>query len=156
MLLLLRTAHFKSQICKQVRISEATLYNWIERAELEREQGGGEFLDFLEEFEAAEAEGESILISRLQTASQEGDTKATLELLRRRYRDRWGDHAPPEAPPKKTASGPPESQSDPERLTVQERLKYAELLEKSASTSKDLTYREYQALMSLHRKSRVG
>lgn len=120
---------FKTTVCKAAGISPVTLASWLERGELAREQGkdADEFAEFSAAYEKAEADGELRLLARLQKQSGEGSTRATLEILKRRYRERWGDKVQAEI--SGAGGGPIETSSvDPAKLPVDKRRELVKLL----------------------------
>lgn len=131
-----RQANFRSVICRAANVHPTTLENWLERGELAVEQGktDDEYGEFFEEYERAEAEAEMLLVARLQRASQEGDVRANLELLRRRYRERWGDRV--QAEHSGPGGGPIETQSsiDVDKLPLDKRRQLLALLDEAKAT----------------------
>lgn len=88
----IRSANYKVEAARAAGIDRTTLASWLERGEADIEAGvDSAYSAFSLAYDQAEAEAEAILVGRLQKNSSEGDTRATLELLKRRFRERWGD-----------------------------------------------------------------
>ena len=67
-------------------ISDRTLYNWKERGQNAK---SGIYFQFLQALKKAEAEGEGMLITRIQKEAKEGTWQAAAWILERRHPDRW-------------------------------------------------------------------
>ena len=66
-------------------ISERTLYNWKKRG---KNAKSGKYFQFVQALKKAEAEGEGMLVTRIQKAAQE-TWQAAAWILERRHPERW-------------------------------------------------------------------
>ena len=67
-------------------ICDRTLYNWKEQGQKAK---SGKYFQFLQALKKAEAEGEGLLIARIQKEAKEGTWQAAAWILERRHPDRW-------------------------------------------------------------------
>lgn len=104
-----RSGAFPERAAIAVGISERTHYAWMARGrdELDRREAGEEpdqaeqmFVQYLEAIERAVAEAEMLLMGNALKGGATGG--AAMNILERRFRDRWGSKAPP-APAQPTA-----------------------------------------------------
>ena len=74
-------------------IGRSTFYLWMERGESTAAQDAP-YRKFREAIEKARAEGEALLVQRIQNAAAKGSWQAAAYLLERRYSDNWrkADH----------------------------------------------------------------
>lgn len=122
-------ANFKTTVCKGAGITEVSLATWLDQGKADIDAGAEtEFSEFFRAYTQAEAEGEERLVAHLQAAAQKGSVRALLELLKRRYRERWGDNVKVEAEVTGAGGAPLNSSIDPEKLTVDQRIELAALL----------------------------
>ena len=82
----IRKGNYIEIACKIVGINQATYHKWMVRGERE---GKGQYFEFLEAVEAAQAECEAALVERWHDQTPL-DWKAANVLMARRFRDRWG------------------------------------------------------------------
>ena len=68
-------------------VTYTTLWNWMKKGE---SASSGIYLEFFEAVKRAEAEAESLRVSRIDKAGMEGNWQADAWYLERRYPDRWG------------------------------------------------------------------
>ena len=68
-------------------IAVSTFYKWKKEAE---EQKWGQKKEFLDALKKAEAEGEAMLLQRIQKEAKNGTWQAAAWILERRHRERWG------------------------------------------------------------------
>lgn len=83
---LLEAGNFREIVCRACGIGTSTFYRWLERGALEE---SGIYHDFRVAVERAEAEAEIEAVAVLRTAIIEGDWRATVGFLERRYPARW-------------------------------------------------------------------
>ena len=69
-----------------VGISRSTHYAWLERGEL----GEAPFSEYLDAIRKAEAASEVRNVAIIQKAADEGDWRASITYLERKFPDRWG------------------------------------------------------------------
>jgi len=74
--------------CRSVGISKDTYYRWIKYG---KERKSKIFSDFYDALEEADADAEKRLVQILYQYSF-SDWRAALEILKRRFRDRWSDN----------------------------------------------------------------
>jgi hypothetical protein len=84
----LRTGAWPYSACLEVGISEGTYNEWLEHG---LDESTGIYHDFLKAVSQAIADAEHNLLYPLLKAARGGDWKASLELMKRRYPERWGD-----------------------------------------------------------------
>ena len=72
--------------CALAGISEPTYYSWIEKGKA----GKAPYAEFLKSLEAAEAKAEADRVKTIVTEC-DGDGHMSLEFLRRRFPERWGN-----------------------------------------------------------------
>ena len=72
--------------CRAAGVSRSTYYRWKARGEREHT---GEYHDFVQALRAAEAEAEVHAVVVIRKAMHEGDWRASLAFLERRFPDRW-------------------------------------------------------------------
>jgi transposase len=74
-------------------IGRSTFYAWMERGESQA-AADAPYRQFRESIEKARAEGEALLVQRIQNAAAKGSWQAAAYLLERRYSDNWrkADH----------------------------------------------------------------
>jgi len=96
--------------CGRARVSRRSFYEWKERGEKEREEGRNTIhVKFIDALEHAEADNEVMLV---ESVSSDVDWRAKMEILKRRYKERWGDSSKtelsgPGGQPLPTAAIPP-------------------------------------------------
>jgi len=85
----LRMGYFVEDAARMAGISKGTLYNWLEKGRLEREDGIQSLhVDFLDSLEKARAEAEGIFLSSIKTAASRGQWQAAAWWLERSF-DKW-------------------------------------------------------------------
>lgn len=85
----LRMGYFVEDAARMAGISKGTLYNWVEKGRLEREEGIQSLhVDFLDSLEKARAEAEGIFLSSIKTAASRGQWQAAAWWLERSF-DKW-------------------------------------------------------------------
>lgn len=67
-------------------VGVSTLYAWLERG---RAEESGDYRDFLDAVDRAEAEAEVTLGLHVRRAAAEGEWRAALAILERRHPERW-------------------------------------------------------------------
>jgi transposase len=77
-----------SGAAQTVGISTSTFYSWLERGESTK-PADAPYRKFREAIEQARAEGEVLLVQRIQNAAAKGSWQAAAYLLERRYSDNW-------------------------------------------------------------------
>lgn len=82
---LIRAGHYKRVAAAQAGISEKTFYEWLQRGEPGAANYQRRFAQFREAVLQAEAESEEILLRKVL----EGGPKLALEILARRFPERW-------------------------------------------------------------------
>jgi hypothetical protein len=86
---LLRAGNYRRTVCKAVGISEAGLYNWLKKAQLDIKKGKNTIeVELLKAVEKAEAMAEVDDVSYIK---KDKDWKARGWRLSRKHPDRWGD-----------------------------------------------------------------
>lgn len=104
----LRAGNYIKTACAGAGISQSLYHNWHSTGCDDREAGRKtKFVEFLERIEEASAEAEIMLVAEVRKAGGKG----ALEVLKRRFRDRWGDkalmeHSGPDGTPIPTSSAP--------------------------------------------------
>lgn len=83
---LLEAGNYREIVCRACGIGTSTFYRWLERGEVEE---SGIYHDFRIAVERAEAEAEVEAVAILRSAMIDGDWRATLGFLERRYPARW-------------------------------------------------------------------
>lgn len=78
---------YKEDACHYAGISVATFYRWMDKGEAQEK---GEYKQFREAVELAEANSTMISLDTIVKAEQEGDWRAAAWKLERRQPDRWG------------------------------------------------------------------
>lgn len=80
--------NFVAVACRKVGISRQTFYDWREKGEDARKEGKHRsiYVRFLDRIEIAEAEAEAALVEKVMKTK-----RGPLEILKRRFRKRWGD-----------------------------------------------------------------
>lgn len=68
-------------------ITYTTLNNWMKKGEA---ASSGAYVEFLEAIKRAEAEAESLRVSRISKAGKDGNWQADAWYLERRYPEKWG------------------------------------------------------------------
>lgn len=105
----LRAGNYVKTACAASGISQSTYYAWEAAGKADREAGKRtRYLDFLESIEVATAESEVMLVAEVRKEGGRG----ALEVLKRRFRDRWGDktaleHTGADGVPLPPAGAPP-------------------------------------------------
>jgi hypothetical protein len=66
--------------------TERTLYNWKQRGEKAK---SGKYFQFVQSLKKAGAEGEGVLLTRIQQEAKEGTWQAAAWILERRHPERW-------------------------------------------------------------------
>lgn len=84
---LLRAGNYVSVICNYLGIAESTWYRWMEEGEKAR---SGLKREFWESIKRAESTPEIRSVQVIQQAAQDGDWKAAMTYLERKFPDRWG------------------------------------------------------------------
>lgn len=85
---LIRAGHYKEVAARASGIGERTFYTWYEKGAPGHPETRRKYQQFRQAVDAAEAESEEIL---LKTILREGGAKGALEVLKRRFPNRWGD-----------------------------------------------------------------
>ena len=99
---LIRSGCFVSTACKQAGVSRGAYYDWRRKGQEAREQHKTNiYTEFLDAVEMADADIEVALVSQI---SREGNWRAKLEILKRRFPERWGDRKQVRACDKRTPS----------------------------------------------------
>lgn len=99
---LIRSGCFVSTACAQAGVSRRTYYDWKKKGkEAADEQKNNIYTEFLEAVEMADADIEVALVSQI---SSESNWRAKLEILKRRFPERWGDRRQVRACDKRTPS----------------------------------------------------
>jgi hypothetical protein len=83
---LVRVGHFKRVAAQQAGIDERTLYQWIEKGDPNHPATRTIYRQFRQALEAAEAESEIILLDKI---TKQGTPRDLLEVLARRFPERW-------------------------------------------------------------------
>lgn len=94
---LIRAGHYFNTAAAAAGVGESTFQAWKAKGEKAK---GGAFRDFWEAVKEAEAGSELLLVDRIL---KEGGAKGALEILKRRFPERWGDrhrmeHSTPDGP----------------------------------------------------------
>ncbi len=76
--------------CAACGIEEATYYNWLKRGEKEKNQKTI-YAKFYKAIKEAEAKAEASLVNEIRKHTAE-DWRACETILKRRFRNRWGDN----------------------------------------------------------------
>jgi hypothetical protein len=86
---LVRTGTTVVAAAQSCGIARSTFYDWMKRGEskLAKDRPHREFREAIDK---ARAEGEAILVQRIQGAAAKGSWQAAAWLLERRYFDEWG------------------------------------------------------------------
>lgn len=84
---LIKKGNFAKVAAEACGISESTYYSWMDKGE---KSPKGIFHDFYEAVQQANAVPEVEMVGALYAKGLEGDVRAQIEFLGRRYRDRWG------------------------------------------------------------------
>ena len=84
---LIRAGHYKKVAAAQSGISERNFYQWIARGDPEHPGYKKRYADFASAVEQAEAESELVLLDEIK----KGGPREHLEILKRRFPERWGD-----------------------------------------------------------------
>lgn len=82
---LIRAGHFKETAAMAAGINPATFYDWVAKGNATK---GGVYHEFAKAVAEAEAQSELLLVDRIL---REGGAKGALQVLKRRFRERWGD-----------------------------------------------------------------
>jgi hypothetical protein len=84
----IQKGNFVAVACRKAKISRPTFYEWREKGQTAREEGKHRsiYARFLDSIEEAEAIAESDLVEEVRQTK-----RGPLEILKRRFRDRWGD-----------------------------------------------------------------
>lgn len=84
----IREGNFVATAARLSGIGRATFYEWREKGQTAREEGKKRsiYCRFLDRLEDAEAEAEVMLVEKVMQTK-----RGALEILKRRYRSRWGD-----------------------------------------------------------------
>jgi hypothetical protein len=109
-----RSGAFPERAALAVGVSERSHYAWMKlgRDELDARDAGEKpdpaaqvYVDYAEAIERAVAEAEMLLMGNALKGGATGS--ASMSILQRRFRERWGDKAPPPAAaPAPTTTGP--------------------------------------------------
>jgi hypothetical protein len=83
---LLEAGNYREVVCRPCGIGTSTLYTWLERGAIKE---SGIYRDFRVAVERAEAEAEVEAVAILRSAIVEGDWRATLGFLERKFPTRW-------------------------------------------------------------------
>lgn len=90
---LIRVGNYIEVVCRHVGISRDTYYRWLKEGEKDYNAGRKTLLArFYEEIMKAEADAEIMLVSEIRKKAREGDLKAAMFILQRRFHERWGAH----------------------------------------------------------------
>lgn len=85
----IRSGSYVGAACGRARVSKRSFYDWRKRGEKEREDGKSTiYVKFVDALEHAEADNEVMLVEAISTHD---DWRAKMEILKRRYPERWGD-----------------------------------------------------------------
>ena len=77
--------------CQATGIGKSTYLGWMERGQLEENNGGGLYADFLTAVKRAESVAESELASMIrETALEKKEWLPAMTFLERRHPERWG------------------------------------------------------------------
>lgn len=87
----IRAGNYPAVAARAAGVSESTFYRWMERG---RSDAKGPHRAFYEAVREAEAESEVHLVAVLRKSSKDGDWRAALALLERRYAERWRKREP--------------------------------------------------------------
>lgn len=88
---LLRAGNYTVTVCQFLGISERTWYNWLNEGEKDLEAGKNNLkVQFFQSVKKAESTSEIRNVQVVQNAAQEGDWKAAMTYLERKFPDRWG------------------------------------------------------------------
>jgi len=88
---LIRTGCYVATACARSGVSRRVYYAWKKKGQEAREQHKTNiYTDFLEAVEMADADIEVALVSEI---SRENSWRAKLEILKRRFPERWGDRS---------------------------------------------------------------
>lgn len=88
---LVRKGNYFITACQATGIGKSTFLNWLERGELEQNNGGGIYSDFLLAVKKAEADAEAELASMIrETALEKREWLPGMTFLERRHPERWG------------------------------------------------------------------
>ncbi|MDI9414381.1 MAG: hypothetical protein QM401_12555 [Bacillota bacterium] len=82
----IRMGNYREPSCAFAGISVSTFYAWLDKG---KQQKKGQFVEFLEAVEHAEAEAEVRMVAQWQ-AHIPRDWRAARDFLARRYPERWG------------------------------------------------------------------
>ncbi len=83
---LIKAGHFQSVAARAAGVSEATFYRWL--AQGSEPNAPRKYREFQEAVSMAIAESERILLNRVL---KEGGPREALEVMKRRFPERWGD-----------------------------------------------------------------
>lgn len=85
----IRAGSYIGAACGRARVSKRSFYEWKKRGEEERNESRNTiYAKFLDAVESAEADNEVMLVGAI---IKNDDWRAKMEILKRRYPDRWGD-----------------------------------------------------------------
>lgn len=107
---LIRAGHYMKTAAMASGISEDTFHDWKSKGESAK---SGKFRAFYDAVVEAEGQSELLLVDRVL---KEGGAKGALEILKRRFPERWGDrhrleHATPDGPLRHSHGGDPDQPS---------------------------------------------
>lgn len=85
----IRGGSYVNAACGRARVSYRSFFGWKERGQKERDEDiESIYTQFLDAIEHAEADNEVMLVEQV---ASDTDWRAKMEILKRRYSDRWGD-----------------------------------------------------------------
>jgi len=88
---LMGEGHYAVTVAKALGIGESTWYDWLEWADdIEKDPIYSEFSEAVTRGET-KAEMDAVAALREAAVGKNGDWRANLEYLKRRYRDRWSE-----------------------------------------------------------------
>lgn len=84
---LVRAGHYKRVAAAQAGVAERTLYQWYDKGDQDHEAHRRIYAQFRQALDEAEAESEIILLDKI---TKHGTPRDHLEVLARRFPERWG------------------------------------------------------------------
>jgi hypothetical protein len=82
----IRAGNYAEAACLSAGISTSTYYRWLERGQLEP---AGIYRELCEAVRQAEGEAEVFAVALIRRAMNDGDWRAAITFLERRYPSRW-------------------------------------------------------------------
>jgi hypothetical protein len=87
---LISEGHYAIVVCTYLGISEASYYNWLQKAKIDIEKNKKTiYVEFLESIKEAESKAEMRHLQSIAKASADGTWQASAWFLERKHKDRW-------------------------------------------------------------------